>query len=60
MENKTSKRDMKFETLCGELKYWGMITTETDMDGVKALANELSWREIMRITHKLRRKRGAE
>lgn len=51
---------MKFETLCGELKYWGMITAETDMDGAKALANELSWREIMRITHKLRRKRGAE
>lgn len=55
---KKSKREAKFEALMDELKFWGI---KRDKTGVyRAIANELSWRMVMRIIHKLRRKRGVE
>ena len=52
-----SKRDEKTQILYDELKYWGLISGETDMGAVKAIANELSYRMLMRVVHKLQRKR---
>lgn len=50
-----SRRGAKFKALMEEAQYHGK-----PMDIVKAIADELSWRVIMRVIHKLRRKRGAE
>lgn len=58
MNTKLSKRDEKTELLWNELKYWGLISWETDRDAVKAIANELPWRMLMRVINKLKRKRG--
>lgn len=52
-----SKRDEKTQVLYDELKYWGLISQETDMGAVKAIANELSYRMLMRVVCKLQRKR---
>jgi hypothetical protein len=52
-----SKRDEKTQILYEELKYWGLINKETDMGAVKAIANELSYRMLMRVVCKLQRKR---
>lgn len=51
----TSSRGDKYEVLMTEAKHHG-----TDTDIIKLIANELSWRVILRIVHKLMRKRGAE
>ena len=51
----TSRRGAKYEALMEEAQYHGTAT-----DIIKAIADELSWRVIMRVVHKLRRKRGAE
>ena len=51
----TSKRGAKYEILIEEVKYHGAIT-----EIIKAIADELSWRVVMRVVHKLKRKRGAE
>ena len=59
MNTKLSKRDEKTELLWNELEYWGLINYETDRDAVKAIANELPWRMLMRVINKLKRKRGA-
>lgn len=58
MNNNLSKRDEKTKILCDELQYWGLINYETDMEAVKAIANELPWRMLMRVVRKLQRKRG--
>ena len=52
-----SKRDEKTQILYDELKSWGLIGKETDMGAVKAIANELSYRMLMRVVRKLQRKR---
>ena len=52
-----SKRDEKTRILYDELIYWGLINGETDIGAVKVIANEISWRMLMRIVHKLQRKR---
>ena len=59
MNTKISKRDEKTELLWNELQYWGLTSYETDRDAVKAIANELPWRMLMRVINKLKRKRGA-
>lgn len=51
----TSRRGAKYEALMEEAQHHG-----THDDIIKAIADELSWRVIMRVIHKLRRKRGAE
>lgn len=48
----TSRRGAKFAALTEEARHHDDI--------LKAIADELSWRVIMRVVHKLRRKRGAE
>lgn len=58
MNTKLSKRDEKTELLWDELGYWGLISGESDRDAVKAIANELPWRMLMRVINKLKRKRG--
>lgn len=51
-----SDREQKFKMLLGELDHWDL---RNDCDGaIRAIAGELSWRMVMRIVHKLRRKRG--
>ena len=56
-----SKRSAKWEALKEELYNWGYDDWYPDtIDAVRVIANELSWRVIMRVIHKLRRKRGAE
>lgn len=51
-----SDREQKFKILLEELDHWDL---RYDCDGaVKAIAGELSWRMVMRIVNKLRRKRG--
>lgn len=52
-----SNRTLKYEMLLDELHHYGCIL---DTGYIHVLAGELSWREIMRIVHKLRRKRGVE
>lgn len=59
MNVKLSKREEKTELLWNELQYWGLISYETDRDAVKVIANELSWRMLLRVINKLKRKRGA-
>ena len=51
----TSRRGAKYEALAEEVQHHGSCT-----DIIKAIADELSWRVIMRVIHKLRRKRGME
>lgn len=53
--NDVSLREAKYEALMEEVQYHGDIS-----DIVKAIADELSWRVVMRVIHKLRRKRGVE
>ena len=56
-----SKRSAKWEALKEELYNWGYDDWYSDtIDAVRVIANELSWRVIMRVIHKLRRKRGIE
>lgn len=52
-----SKRNKKAELLWNEFQFWGLINEETDKNAVKAIANELPWRMLMRIINKLQRKR---
>ena len=47
-----SNRGAKLAILMGE--------AQNHEDILKAIADELSWRVIMRVAHKLRRKRGVE
>ena len=51
----TSRRGAKFKALMTEAQYH-----DKPMDIVKAISDELSWRVVMRVIHRLRRKRGAE
>ena len=39
-----SKRDKRAQILYDELQYWGLISYESDMRAVKAIANELPQR----------------
>lgn len=55
-----SIRDKRAQILCDELQYWGLISYETDMRAVKAIANEIPQRMLARVVSKLRRMRGAE
>lgn len=56
-----SSRKAKWNFLKQELEHWGYSDWYSDtIDVVMAVANELSWRIVVRIVHKLRRKRGAE
>lgn len=55
MRPEVSRRGAKYEALMEEAKHYG---TSTDI--IKAIADELSWRVIMRVIHKLKRKRGVE
>lgn len=48
----TSRRGAKLAALMDEAQY--------HEDILKAIADELSWRVVMRVVHKLRRKRGVE
>lgn len=50
-----STRSAKYDALLEETKHHG-----AKEDILKAISDELSWREIMRVIHKLKRKRGAE
>lgn len=52
-----SKRNKKTELLWNEFQFWGLISEETDISAVKAIANELPWKMLMRIVNKLQRKR---
>ena len=52
----TSRRGAKFKALMTEAQYH----SDKPMDIVKAISDELSWRVIMRVIHRLKRKRGAE
>ena len=47
-----SKRGGKYAALAEEAQH--------HEDILKAIADELSWRVVMRVVHKLRRKRGIE
>lgn len=51
-------RDLKFETIMDEAVYFGANSDIEEL--IRVIANELPWRMVMRIVHKLRRKRGAE
>ena len=55
-----SKRDKRAQILYDELQYWGLIGYESDMRAVKAIANELPQRMLVRVISKLRRMRGAD
>lgn len=56
-----SSRKAKWDTLKQELAHWGYSDWYSDtIDVMMAISNELSWRVVMRIVHKLRRKRGVE
>ena len=56
-----SSRKAKWEFLKQELEHWGYSDWYSDtIDVMIAIANELSWRIVVRIVHKLRRKRGVE
>lgn len=59
-ERTISKRDENALILYNELKYWGLISYETDYSAIKAMANELPRSMLMRIVHKLERKRGVK
>ena len=48
----TSRRGAKLAVLMEESKH--------HEDILKVIADELSWRVVMRVVHKLRRKRGVE
>lgn len=50
-----SSRKAKFQMLMDEFKHIGGVYAITNV-----IANELSWRVVMRIVHKVRRKRGVE
>lgn len=50
-----STRQAKCEALLSELKFCGSVH-----DITKVIADELSWRVVMRIVNKIRRKRGIE
>lgn len=50
-----SSRKAKFQMLIDEFKHIGGVYAIT-----KVIADELSWRVVMRIVHKVRRIRGAE
>lgn len=55
-----SKRDKRAQILYDELQYWGLISYESDMRAVKAIANELPQRMLVRVISKLRKMRGAD
>lgn len=57
-ERTISKRDENALILYNELKYWGLVSYETDYSAIKAMANELPRPMLMRVVHKLERKRG--
>lgn len=48
----TSRRGEKYAVLLEEARYHDDI--------LKVIADQLSWRVVMRVVHKLRRKRGVE
>lgn len=51
----TSKRGAKYRALMDEARHYVTVS-----DVVKAIADELSWRVVMRVVHSLKRKRGCE
>lgn len=53
-----SNREEKFRRLMDELRCFGISDEHSDV--IRAVAGQLSWRTIMCVVHKLRRKRGAE
>lgn len=56
-----SSRKAKWNVFRQELIHWGYADWYSDtIDVIMTITNELSWRMVMRIIHKLRRKRGAE
>lgn len=55
-----SKRDKRAQILYDELQYWGLISYESDMRAIKAIANELPQRMLVRVISKLRRMRGVD
>lgn len=56
-----SSRKAKWDFLKQELEHWGYSDWYSDtIDVMMVIVNELSWRIVVRIVHKLRRKRGAE
>lgn len=61
-DNKSqSSRKAKWATLEEEFSHWGYHDWYSDtIEVLQTIANEISWRAVMRIVHKLRRKRGAE
>lgn len=52
-----SKRTGKYDLLMSELSNWGL---DEDNEALKIISQEISWRIIMRVIHRLKRKRGAE
>lgn len=50
-----SSRIAKYEMLLSEFRFCGSVYAIT-----KVIADELSWRAVMRIVHKMRRRRGKE
>lgn len=50
-----SSRQAKYEMLLSEFRFCGSVYTIT-----KVIADELSWRVVMRIVHKMRRLRRKE
>ena len=56
-----TSRKAKWEFFKQELSNWGYADWHSDtIDVMKAVVNELSWRVIVRIIHKLKRKRGSD
>ena len=51
----------KWNAMKAELYNWGYDDWYSDtVDAVRTITNEMSWRLVVRVVHKLRRKRGAE
>ena len=55
-DNFISHRQERVAMLSEEFNHWALTGTYSDF--IKVVAHELSWRMIMRIVHKLQRKRS--
>lgn len=55
-----TRRNENALILYNELKYWGLVSNETDYSAIKAIANELPYSMLMRVVNKLKRKRGVK
>lgn len=61
VDNSRSNRRAKHKALTEELQFWGYADMHPGtIEVIRVISNELSWRMVMRIIHKLRRVRGAE